>query len=587
MPSSRALALSAVLLAASAALVAPSAASSQGGGELSFLGAESSVTPSQVKAQPTRGAVNLTLRNTSTETGILQVRFVTGQGQVLDAGGQAGSEARLEITHDTPKTIAPNAVQPFGVEFVSTAGSFEKLPAGVLVVGLATKPDVGPASIAVGAPEAAKSGFFQDSVETTVTRGDLWDKFFGGDDSGDLDVPVRGGGDVSSQARLVSSRNGHLTVKLGKTKDDEAPLTVEEDPTAGKYSGSLKPAGADPLDVTVHVQDWFLYPLIAILLGVLAGGYGLRRYETWRSKQVVEKSVSAARDEYRDMSAPPELDGFDFEQALQPKLVALRAAKDVDAIGDATDEINELLDKLTRWLRLGQALNELRAALVALVDVDGHEAPTEHGTPIGDTAGMLRERYAISGVDLDEATERRLSEQTLIIALYTRVRRLEGPEVPPMQSAAWGTYTGTGPELDRDRSATRRLIADLTRIEHHLAQDLPSIPTTSQFLRFTFERVDFAARVSPTVTEMAPRPEHLGTPAEITRSIRRTDGLAFALKSMVLVAAYFIPFYIGKEFGGWDQYVTAFAAGFAGTVALPWELFPLLRSQKPPETKKA
>jgi hypothetical protein len=582
MPSSRPLVFHATLLAVLTALIAPAAASAQAApGALSFLGAGASATPSKLTGQPTRGAVFLTLRNASTETAALRVRFVTDEGEVVDVDGPARSGVSLELSIDTEPRVAANSVQPLGVEFVSSSGSFDKLPGGVLVVDLAGEPLVAPASIAVTAPEAAKTGFFQDSVETTVTRGNLWDKIVGGGDSGDLDVPVRGDGDVSAKARLVSDRDGHLTVALGATEDGEAPLSVSGDPSAGKYSGKLQPAGADPLGVTVHVQDWFVWPLLFVLAGIGVGWALTWSYENRsRRRQVTELSLSEAVKRYAEATKPANLTALPLEAQLDVVLSLLRSAKYEDDFADAEKKANELLDKIEMWLALEQSLSQLGGELARLSKLEKPPGKAQE-----DTSDLLLRRHF--DVANGKAAVDELDAQTSIIKFYADALEKESSSEEPAR-----LYALYPPQPHRQPAQTRALTDRLIRLVHEL-EGRPKATKTMGSRVLTLgmdggvdpgELLD-AIRDAAEVHVVQPFKNKLRSPQEIRDSIRFGDKVVFWVQAAIIIGVYMATLYIGQDFGGGVDYLTAFGAGVAGKVVIPWELFPLARSTRPPKPK--
>jgi hypothetical protein len=78
------------------------------------------------------------------------------------------------------------------------------------------------------------------------------------------------------------------------------------------------------------------------------------------------------------------------------------------------------------------------------------------------------------------------------------------------------------------------------------------------------------------------------TPAQIERPVRRWDRRLAIVTFVVTVFAFVLGLY-DDDFGQWDDYAKALAAGLLGQVggAALWNLFPALRSYRLPILKAA
>jgi hypothetical protein len=67
------------------------------------------------------------------------------------------------------------------------------------------------------------------------------------------------------------------------------------------------------------------------------------------------------------------------------------------------------------------------------------------------------------------------------------------------------------------------------------------------------------------------------------RALTMTDWMVTILIAVGTAVAYMVPLYTGT-WGSWEDWITAFAAGLAGQVAIKWALLPALRSSRLPQT---
>jgi hypothetical protein len=149
-------------------------------------------------------------------------------------------------------------------------------------------------------------------------------------------------------------------------------------------------------------------------------------------------------------------------------------------------------------------------------------------------------------------------------------------------------YRQFGPECRRDWYDTERVTEELRRQVRCQAAAMAARgkpPTGLQFLSVDFAHLASAARMLPSLPAMKPLIDDLAPPEAIERSIRRDDWTAFMAQSAVLATAYMLTIYVGKDFGGVPAYLTAFTAGAAGKLALPWDL--VFRSTRPPAAAAA
>ena len=85
-------------------------------------------------------------------------------------------------------------------------------------------------------------------------------------------------------------------------------------------------------------------------------------------------------------------------------------------------------------------------------------------------------------------------------------------------------------------------------------------------------------------------PPFPATPEVTEARIRRWDWLLAMARAILTAVAYLLPGYIGKDFGSWNDYLSAFCAGLLGQaigggLAINWSLFPSSRSYQAPQPK--
>ncbi|MDQ4041346.1 MAG: hypothetical protein M3141_06310 [Actinomycetota bacterium] len=528
------------------------------------------------------GRVRLLLRNDSSRSGALRVRFFGTDGRVALVGADPPQDLRLELLPGTDARVAARSLHPIGVRLTAT-GRGASIPPGTLVAELAGAPTASPAVVTV-APPSEKPTFYQEAIEVTVTRKSP----FGGKPR--VDVPLAnspGGEQDLARAKLLSGSGDEVDAVLGPPSAGKAELTIGNVPSAGKYAGKLVPRGdrADELGLTVHVQDWFVYPLVVLVAGVMLGGYGLQHFELWRRGAVMRRTIGDARDKWCAAARPPALDTFDFDAASQPARDALHCPGSVDDLEMAWDAADQFLDCAQRWLRLAQSLDELGAALEALVVADP-QLPRQRGTVRWDTEAMLAERYSGDDGPAADAAVERITSQAVVVGLYTRALKLGGG------TAAATIYDEAGPEVDRSEWLTRRLTDRLSRLVRRLIGDAaltqprPEVRMLSHFVDAGgMVAANRAARMADTFDVVARLRDVQRPPEDVRRTIRLWDKTVFSLQASVIAVAFLLSAYVGKDFGGWESYFLVFAAGFAGTVAIPWQL--LFRSTRLPGSTPA
>ncbi len=158
-------------------------------------------------------------------------------------------------------------------------------------------------------------------------------------------------------------------------------------------------------------------------------------------------------------------------------------------------------------------------------------------------------------------------------------------------------YRRGGDALTRSDEATKTLVGDLENAYDHLrglSERLPNPPPVADPAGIDAPVVAYAAiggaagEVFTWLIETIV-PTRVPSTEQVLDGVRTWDWLLFGISLIVASLAYLLPLYAGKDWGSGFDYLTAFAAGFAGTVAINAALFPLTRSYAafPPKEPEA
>lgn len=463
------------------------------------------------------------------------------------------------------------------------------------------------AAALIAAPAApAEPRFEQATATATVTRvfGPI-PSLFGrtGHLAGRAEVPLRDAaalarrppvatllvGDTGDAARVrlrqppVPRGDGLWTMELQMTDVDRA----------GTFTGVLRldpdaPATSQ-LEVTMRVQDFIVWPLLVLIAGALLGGLGRRYVEVVRERARIRDALVrahrayAAAQEHRPANLDPlsEATMAEFAGVLD----GVRRARTADALTQGAEAASGAAARLARWVALRNGYVALRA------EVDGlpPEAP-----PGSDAVRDARELLAGEPPDVDDADAvaahvRLVADQTGILAAMAavwreraRLRALGDAQDMPRGTDPEDPYGLAGAPIARGPEDVRLLLdrlADMARAlrlvvaERSGQQRLQTAGATSApaVLALTGAPVPTA----PTAPVAGPSLVAVPDPEDLEADVRVLDLAMFAVTVLVVALAYLLPFYVGKAYGGWDDYLSAFLAGFAGMLVIPWDRLPL------------
>jgi hypothetical protein len=415
-----------------------------------------------------------------------------------------------------------------------------------------------------------------------------------------------------------------------------ATISVSNIPNPGKYSGdvAINPTATPPqaIATTVDAQDALIWPLIVLLLGAALGAVLTRRHDVRRGARLLRAALADAiapylkerkdRDQLRpnrfylndllnpgDASQQP---SFHFWNHIwhrppqsEPKVPVLYRrtyrVKRTDELTQLADDIQEVIDRFTRWTKLNISFHLLHEAVSGM----------RTNLPVRNDGDRLLDLVEQPPADdaMAEDWVRRIVDHARLVATYRDVaRRYDERE------KAWrDKHTSVDPSmiyghpssdvLTRTPEQTLTQELDLLRAQRLLRRwrDIPDDPTAKPppqvHLRglardLGEEDVAFAAGFTFPGSQLATRLVHplilrLRSPEHIRRVVRQRDWAVFWLIAVLTALAYLLPFYVGKDYGSVTDYLAAFAAGATVPTAINWALYPPSRSTTAPATSPA
>lgn len=481
-------------------------------------------------------------------------------------------------------------------------------------VWAAKPPLVAPDSVTI--TETRSSGPFAGLVgEDTNARRTVWLRKAG--IGGDAETLAA---NDSGEHVRVKLRDGPSPVSGVPTGVRTGSLTLDELPGAGNYKGTMPLGDTDSFAVSVRVQDLLLWPLLAVLLGALAGGFGAQRYALRRRRDLLKAKLVDALERYETARAQPlPGDHKQYELALPARNDLPAKKRDctdvVDSAAqaaplenvakiwcsalrlDSPDAVDELLSPVTtisdavdEWLRVDYSLRKLLDVLDAITYSAKPQA-------IVDTERLLAD-VTVAPVDAMSANAlvAELDEQTNVLAAFQGVwllwQQLNGQQQQTHKTYNPDTlYAASGAYDARTPAETRKLLVTLDQARTELgalpvghgrsareggrALDASVLPRV----------IDAASQAAASLVKRRPTPA-TGAPSSATLlgRVRNFDWTLAILTFVVTALAYVLTVYPGKDFGSLTQYLAAICAGFlgqVGAVAFNWNLFPPFRSTDP------
>lgn len=437
---------------------------------------------------------------------------------------------------------------------------------------------------------------------------------------------------------LTLEGSGTVSLKLepaDKAKGDIRPATlaISDGDGTGSATGKLQlteKGTNQALDLTVRTQDFVGWPFMVVLLGALVGGpLTVRVSQRNRAKQVRQQVRDAVKAYDEAEPTPPgvpepesiadvvgssrdwlgwkavwPLSKF-YEQptegaaALYRSLGPLRVPNAEELERHAT-QAQALVERIENWLELRTALAQLAAAVKQAAPSDSLSRPLYDGQE------MLQEPHPVPktaalGV---EATERiqgqaaALRLLALAVPLWKQVRqhadKLDDYELWRLRrSDPVKTYDAYGYSGQRRPEQTAHLLTHLQEVANEvlflhtkLDEVTPygAIITSLQMIDMTSGVVHLTGLARDVLNafaqELGDHRKRVPTMESVLAGMRRWDWVLFLASLGVSALAYLLPVYSGHSFGTWEQYATAFAAGFVGTGIVNLALLPLTRTYR-------
>jgi hypothetical protein len=448
------------------------------------------------------------------------------------------------------------------------------------------------------------------------------------------------------ETRLSSDTGGRLQVAISglstTSKTVEARLAIKSLGRAGKYSGDISVASdeseAPKIALTVNVEDLFVWPLAALLLGVCLAFWFSWQRGAHRQRSLLTKHLSEVRDRYlaqrdSDCSAlrsrrwmrntfriEPGPNNTIFD-ATGPTLAdqaygKVIGSKTAEALKDAERLVRDLDALVSVWADICRAATRL-GGLVRRSRSKGPSSPVLNrarqllGRRSGFKTAASAEEFLKELIDQAAAIElyqHALDMYELAIASWSELRPGEKEDLAENDPEVYWETDADGLETREqfekaDPAAAlaeinRKLLARLRNRPDAVARLMsfardgdrflapqPEGPVAFSWLLQTVNH--FASEHARQSVDVAYRPIEHRTTQQILTDMRILDLIDFFASGGIAVALFLITLYPDKNFGtGW-QYLGAILAGAGGTLVINWQLLPWFRSYSLPKEDKA
>ena len=417
-------------------------------------------------------------------------------------------------------------------------------------------------------------------------------------------------GAKSESLALLSSGSGHsMKVRLTEPETDslvpagavQQRVVVAAVGAVGTYAGelTLKQGGEEKITVEGKVGDFIGWPLVVVAIGALLGGYGVRRFERWRTRRILKAELGRSLRDYRnraDTSKIGALNGVVSEDAISALESDVLSAQTTDELDEVTARIRGVRDSVRDWIGIDDAARSLitkqlpgdpesNVRMDALAALDATKwVPSDHDEADELATRLRREERILEA--FDEAYARWPDAANLV---YENLRTGDDDKIASTDDKLTAALIGALGRVEREpvfpteftdeerEEATKRIVAITTGVQLSTFERMVGVREDLGVLRF-----GRSADGGPPTTRVRLSPEQL------IRPIRRWDR-ALALVTFAVTVLVFVLTLYDDDFGTWEDYAKAFTAGLAGQVggAALWSLFPSLRSYRLPVAKPA
>jgi hypothetical protein len=573
------------------------------------------------KPQATSGTTTTTKKTESSRNpNALTVRLLPPPTPpTLEIGRHDALQLRIRFQRTLPANGKPKAVS--GSLIVAVTGT---ATGGPLVV---------PVMLSEKAAPNTDLKFAQDKATISLTRlfGPVSDFFpdctkcIAGES---VDVGTRGLTPATATATINSETGGSATLELERENGAGSHLSVTRLDRHGSYDGKLvlDPDAEKPrsLAVTVEARDFIVWPLGAILLGALLGAGVLKRHEVTRNRDLVQAMIQdsvnpylVARKEPNGQEQRPErfyLNGLlptdaspvypeksgcnnAGSLATVPNLYCKAAKLDgTQSLADLLPEVTDVTARFDRWRKVEAAIAALKRTLASLPNNSKHDCMRR------DVADVV-----VRG-NLEPDDDKTASDLVLVLhaeaaaaAAYRQARDLYENHT----TKDWrDEHKNVDPDKDLDgyEAAPTRTVANAEKVALTLLYKVAALKEPSRIpkdtdssgqkkhtrdLMQTFgtrEAMSYLSsedeEVFATAQSIPPNNVDTRTPAQIRAQVRRSDWTIFLI-SAVLTALVYLAGKYSADWGSWDDYLFAFAAGAVAPTVITWSLTPYSRSYRP------
>jgi hypothetical protein len=416
------------------------------------------------------------------------------------------------------------------------------------------------------------------------------------------------------EAYIGSDTGGRLFVRLApptKTPVDDLVVSLGCAERAGTYTGdiSLDPGNdeAATVSLTVKVQDFVLWPILAVLTGSVLAYLLKWRGDRKRPKDILQLALSNAREDYRvkakenkkEKKEPDDRTILDdvFGGAAWPNDSSVSGELYVE-IGKARtkEHLDALAVTVVDIVKLADSYDGIVAARAALrAQLSGPISEKEDAAKLRAAGRALLAQTQLTSSAAAEAHRAAISKQMTATVTWLRANRLAG-----VAAALFRRLPSDLPEWIADEAKLANpagICAGYLRQAESL-DDLER-PDVIGKLQESIRILALALTVSGGVDgdenrrlqrlvaagtgegiEGAPIVPPLAVPDRRLASIRRLDRLEFVVVALIAVGLFLGTAYVDKAFGTAWNYLAAFLTGAAGTVTINFTLLPWYRSYR-------
>ena len=397
----------------------------------------------------------------------------------------------------------------------------------------------------------------------------------------------------------------------------QTALTITGITRTGSYKGTINLAPdtqSGSVALQVDAQDWWLWPLLALVAGIVVALSLLHARGVVRPGLVLLLEVAKARKDIRSKEA--ELRKAMAANGWTGYTISAAAAAEADALEAAVKQLGrtsfDALDAeqraalVARIDRLNKAADTLGSLAVVLADLDRKLAVVESLPSVTGLADEKRPAQFVAGARAHffghEVKTLAALDQVLVTAIQTRDLAAQWPLLHDRTEQAFahikaaGTQAGqTGHKLivtARGKLAAAWLLlcqadnAGMVADDRLREQLSVAVALANEAAEIVEAEAAGVQRGAKTVTEsghglfaLVPPLTHgtaiasLPSPTEariviLARTIRRVDLLQIVFAAAVALFTGLTALYWGKTFGSWQDYVAAFLWGSLAASAL-------------------